>query len=93
MNLVASAGESRLIHCQPRNQNHLMTAYRRRKCRPNKAFTPHPAVVLGWAYKNARSRQSSLFVVAQIQRHIDDHILLTANHPAFAQLNENIHRA
>ncbi|OKS66753.1 hypothetical protein BON87_15545 [Escherichia coli] len=51
MNLVARAGESRLIHCQPRNQNHLMTAYRRRKCRPNKAFTPHPAVVLGWAYK------------------------------------------
>ena len=29
MNLVASAGESRLIHCQPRNQNYLMTAYGR----------------------------------------------------------------
>ncbi|ESS91339.1 hypothetical protein L341_4609 [Escherichia coli CE418] len=42
--------------------------------------------------QNARSRQSSLFVVAQIQRHVNDHILLAANHPAFAQLNENIHR-
>ncbi|PAU32055.1 hypothetical protein BTQ08_17900 [Escherichia coli] len=53
MNLIASAGESRLIHCQPRNQNYLMTAYGRNvaKCRPDKAFTPHPAVVLGWAYK------------------------------------------
>ncbi|MCM4919467.1 hypothetical protein MMT79_29910, partial [Escherichia coli] len=29
MNLIASAGESRLIHCQPRNQNYLMTAYGR----------------------------------------------------------------
>ena len=75
MNLIASAGESRLIHCQPRNQNYLMTAYGRNvgrtrrlshpavcRClmdanasyqaykfrairRPDKAFTPHPAVV------------------------------------------------
>ncbi|ARV56582.1 hypothetical protein BZY78_22745 [Escherichia coli] len=49
MNLVASAGESRLIHCQPRNQNYLMTAYGRNVGRTRRLS--HPAVVLGWAYK------------------------------------------
>ncbi len=89
MNLIASAGESRLIHCQPRNQNYLMTAYGRNVGRSVHAASGCRA---GMGIQNARYRQSSLFVVAQIQRHVDDHILLAANHPAFAQLNENIHR-
>jgi len=43
MNLIASAGESRLIHCQPRNQNYLMTAYGRNVGRTRRLS--HPAVV------------------------------------------------
>lgn len=90
MNLIASAGESRLIHCQPRNQNYLMTAYGRNVGRIRRHAASGSRAGMG--IQNARSRQSSLFVVAQIQRHVNDHILLAANHPAFAQLNENIHR-
>ena len=39
------------------------------------------------------SRALLFLAVKQIQRDVDDHILLAADHPPFAQLDENIHRA